>query len=119
MSAGWLGHHILFTALNDISFEVKKGEFFGIVGPNGSGKSTLLKILTGVLMPTEGSFAIDGRVTSLLELGTGFNPELTGRQNIITSGRLLGFEEAQTRDRMGEIIDFAELGEQIDLPIKY
>ncbi|HEX4794516.1 MAG TPA: ABC transporter ATP-binding protein [Humisphaera sp.] len=119
MSAGWLRYHTLFTALDDISFEVKKGEFFGIVGPNGSGKSTLLKILTGVLMPTGGSFTIDGRVTSLLELGTGFNPDLSGRQNIVNSGRLLGFDEAQTRDRMTGIIDFAELGDQIDLPIKY
>ncbi len=83
-----------FTALDDISFTVKKGEFFGIIGPNGSGKSTLLKILTGVLMPTTGSFTITGRVTSLLELGTGFNPELTGRANLINSGRLLGFEPA-------------------------
>jgi len=119
MSAGSLRYHTLFTALDDISFEVKKGEFFGIVGPNGSGKSTLLKILTGVLMPTQGSFTINGRVTSLLELGTGFNPELTGRQNIVNSGRLLGFDENQTRDRMPGIIDFAELGDQIDLPIKY
>jgi ABC-type polysaccharide/polyol phosphate transport system ATPase subunit len=119
LSFGTLRRHSLFTALDDISFDVRKGEFFGIVGPNGSGKSTLLKVLTSILMPTSGSFSISGRVTSLLELGTGFNPELSGRENLINSGRLLGFEVAQTRRRMDQIIDFAELGEQIDLPIKY
>src|SRR5947209_18186911 len=92
LTLGAAKRHTLFTALDNISFNVKRGEFFGIVGPNGSGKSTLLKILTGVLMPTAGSFQITGRVTSLLELGTGFSPELTGRENLINSGRLLGFE---------------------------
>src|SRR6478609_882525 len=82
-SFGALQRHTLFTALDDISFKVNRGEFFGIVGPNGSGKSTLLKILTGGLMPTAGDFQITGRVTSLLELGTGFSPELTGRENLI------------------------------------
>lgn len=119
MSGGLVQRHSNFTALEDISFDVRRSEFFGIVGPNGSGKSTLLKILTGVLSPTAGSFSITGRVTSLLELGTGFNPELTGRDNLINSGRLLGFEVSQTKQRMDQIIDFAELGEQIDLPIKY
>lgn len=119
MSLGGIKRHSLFTALDDISLTVRKGEFFGIVGPNGSGKSTLLKILTGVLMPTSGSYEITGRVTSLLELGTGFNPELTGRENLINSGRLLGFNERETLSRMDRIIDFAELGEQINLPIKY
>jgi lipopolysaccharide transport system ATP-binding protein len=119
LSLGGIRKHSLFTALDDISLSVRKGEFFGIVGPNGSGKSTLLKILTGVLMPTSGSYEITGRVTSLLELGTGFNPELTGRENLINSGRLLGFNERETLSRMDRIIDFAELGEQINLPIKY
>ena len=119
LSLGGIKKHSLFTALDDISLSVCKGEFFGIVGPNGSGKSTLLKILTGVLMPTSGSYEITGRVTSLLELGTGFNPELTGRENLINSGRLLGFNERETLSRMDRIIDFAELGEQINLPIKY
>ncbi len=119
LSLGGIKKHSLFTALDDISLSVRKGEFFGIVGPNGSGKSTLLKILTGVLMPTSGSYEITGRVTSLLELGTGFNPELTGRENLINSGRLLGFNERETLSRMDRIIDFAELGEQINLPIKY
>jgi ABC-type polysaccharide/polyol phosphate transport system ATPase subunit len=119
MSLGLLKRHRDFTALEDISFSVKKGEFFGIIGPNGSGKSTLLKILTGVLVPTAGDYKITGRVTSLLELGTGFNPELTGRDNLINSGRLLGFEPEQTLARLGEIIAFAELEDSVDVPIKY
>ena len=118
MSLGYRKLHTLFTALDDINFTVKKGEFFGIIGPNGSGKSTLLKILTGVLVPTSGSYSISGRVTSLLELGTGFNPELTGRENLINSGRLLGFESV-TRGKMQQIIDFAELEDSINVPIKY
>jgi ABC-type polysaccharide/polyol phosphate transport system ATPase subunit len=119
MSFGALHRHSLFTALEDISFTVKRGEFFGIVGPNGSGKSTLLKILTGVLMPTGGSYQIAGRVTSLLELGTGFSPELTGRENLINSGRLLGFEPAATLEKLDRIVAFAELEKSIDVPIKY
>lgn len=118
-SLGLLKRHTLFTALSDISFTVRRGEFFGVIGPNGSGKSTLLKLLTGVLVPSEGGFEINGRVTSLLELGTGFNPELTGRENLINSSRLSGFEVASTRSRIDEIIAFAELEEAIDSPIKY
>ena len=112
-------NHTLFTALDDINFTVKKGEFFGIVGPNGSGKSTLLKILTGVLLPSSGEFTISGRVTSLLELGTGFNPELTGRANLINSARLLGFDVGTTKQKLDQIIAFAELEDSIDVPIKY
>ncbi|MDB5331992.1 MAG: transporter related protein [Phycisphaerales bacterium] len=119
LTGGLLCRHTVFTALDDISFTVKKGEFFGIIGPNGSGKSTLLKILTGVLMPTQGGYQVAGRVTSLLELGTGFNPELSGRENLINSGRLLGFEPAETRSKLAEIVAFAELEDSIDVPIKY
>ncbi|MDB5304946.1 MAG: transporter related [Phycisphaerales bacterium] len=119
MTLGKLRRHTVFTALHDINFEVKKGEFFGIVGPNGSGKSTLLKILTGVLMPTTGSYKITGRVTSLLELGTGFNPEISGRENLINSGRLLGFEPEQTKQKLERIVAFAELEDSIDVPTKY
>jgi lipopolysaccharide transport system ATP-binding protein len=119
LSLGALHRHSVFTALDDLSFTIRRGEFFGIIGPNGSGKSTLLKILTGVLMPTAGQFDIRGRITSLLELGTGFNPELSGRANLINSGRLIGFEPAATRAKLGEIIDFAELADSIDVPIKY
>ncbi len=114
----WQRHHP-FVALDDISFEMRQGEFFGIVGPNGSGKSTLLKILTRVLWPTSGTFHIDGRVTSLLELGTGFNPELTGRENIVNSARLLGFTPEYIRGRMDDMIAFADIGHYIEQPIKY
>lgn len=119
VSGGLIRRHDVFTALDDISFTVREGEFFGIVGPNGAGKSTLLKILTGVLLPTRGSYRIDGRVTSLLELGMGFNPELTGRENIVNSARMLGFEESYIRQRAERMIAFAEVGDYIHQPIKY
>lgn len=118
-SLGMLRRHALFTALDDISFTVKKGEFFGIIGANGSGKSTLLKVLTGILVPSSGSYSVRGRITSLLELGTGFNPELSGRDNLINSGRLLGFEPGVVRGKLEQIVAFAELEESIDVPIKY
>ena len=101
--------HREFTALEDISFSMHQGDFFGVIGPNGSGKSTLLKILTEVMWPTSGSFRVEGRVTSLLELGTGFNPELTGRENMLNSSRLLGFSERYIRERMGAMIEFADI----------
>lgn len=119
LSFGRLVRHTLFTALDGISFEMRQGQFFGVIGPNGSGKSTLLKILTRVMYPTSGSFRVEGRVTSLLELGTGFNPELSGRQNIAKSARLLGFDEAYVAARQEAIISFADIRHYIDQPIKY
>lgn len=119
LTLGRSAHHTLFTALEDISFSMRPGEFFGIIGPNGSGKTTLLKILTRVMWPTSGQFRIDGRVTSLLELGTGFNPELTGRENIVNSARLLGFEEDYIRSRIDRMIGFADIADYIEQPIKY
>lgn len=119
MTFGLRQNHTDFTALSDVSFKVSAGEFLGIIGPNGSGKSTLLKILTGVLHRTSGSCHVDGRVTSLLELGTGFNAELSGRDNILNSGRLLNFGENYMRDRMDQIIAFSDLEEHIDVPVKY
>jgi len=119
LSGGLANRHAMFTALDDISFQVRNGEFFGIIGPNGSGKSTLLKILTGVMWPTSGTYTIHGRVTSLLELGTGFNPELTGRENILNSARLLGFTDEYVRSRLDAMIEFADIGRYIDQPIKY
>ncbi|MEI7579755.1 MAG: ABC transporter ATP-binding protein [bacterium] len=107
-----------FLALNDVSFEVKKGEFVGIIGRNGSGKSTLLKILSGVYEPTQGSIWTDGSIVPFLELGVGFNPELTGRENIILNGVILGMTKKYMEEKTEEIIDFAELREFIDLQVK-
>ncbi|MGA2937027.1 MAG: ABC transporter ATP-binding protein [Syntrophobacteraceae bacterium] len=107
-----------FWALKDISFEMRRGECLGVIGPNGAGKTTLLKILTGVLDPTAGVFQVRGKVLSLLELGTGFNVELTGRQNLINSACLLGFEGRLIEERMPQIESFAELGDFFDRPIK-
>jgi len=98
-----------FVALDNISFSVKKGEFFGIVGRNGSGKSTLLKILAGVYSPSKGSVTINGNLTPFIELGVGFNPELSGRNNVFLNGALLGFTRKQILEMYDEIVEFAEL----------
>ena len=110
--------HQDFWALHDISFDVRKGECLGIIGPNGSGKSTLLKILTRCLYPTTGTFSVQGNLLSLLELGTGFNAELTGRQNIYHSSQLLGFPEGYVKERIEDIEAFCEIGAFFDRPIK-
>jgi teichoic acid transport system ATP-binding protein len=107
-------HH----ALRDISFNVAKGESIGIIGRNGSGKSTLLKILSGVLTPTAGEVRVTGNVASLLELGAGFNPELTGRENIYFNGALIGCSKTQMHERIATIVAFADIGEFIDQPVK-
>ena len=106
------------TALDDVSFVVRRGECYGIVGTNGSGKSTLLKLITGTLVPSDGSVAVNGRVLALLELGGGINPELTGRQNVTLSAALLGFPNGYAASKMGEIETFAELGEFFDRPMR-
>ncbi len=105
-------------ALNQISFEVKKGETLGIIGTNGSGKSTFLKIITGVLNPTEGDVIIDGRISALLELGAGFNMEYTGIQNVYLNGMMMGFTNEEIDARLQEILDFADIGEFADQPVK-
>ncbi|MGH7335723.1 MAG: ABC transporter ATP-binding protein [Candidatus Rokuibacteriota bacterium] len=115
---GHLRRHQEFWALREVSFEVRRGESLGIIGVNGAGKSTLLKILSRALYPTAGTFEVRGRVLSLLELGTGFQPELTGRQNIFQSAQLLGFPADYVRDRLGAILDFAQIGEFIDRPVR-
>lgn len=107
-----------FWALRQIDIEVPDGRAIGIVGVNGAGKSTLLKILTGTIQPTTGSFEIQGRVSSLLELGTGFHPEFTGRQNLIFNGKLAGLSEAELAERIDPILAFAELGDFIDQPLR-
>jgi len=105
-------------ALRNISFEVKKGEFFGIVGRNGSGKSTLLKIIAGIYQPNKGSVAINGRLVPFIELGVGFNPELTGRENTYLNGALLGFSENEVDQKYSSIVDFAELDRFMDQKLK-
>ena len=107
-----------FWALRDLSFDVKKGEVLGIIGRNGAGKSTLLKILARVTYPTEGQANIRGRVGSLLEVGTGFHPELTGQENIYLNGAVLGMKKAEIQRKFDEIVDFAEIEQFLDTPVK-
>lgn len=111
-------YHKDFFALKDISFEVKKGETFGIIGKNGSGKSTLLKIITGVLSPSSGNVTVNGRVSSLLELGAGFNPELNGIENIYFYGTINGFSKEEMDSRLDSILAFADIGEFVFQPVK-
>jgi ABC-type polysaccharide/polyol phosphate transport system ATPase subunit len=108
-----------FTALNDISFEIKKGETVGIIGPNGSGKSTILKLIAGVMSPNAGTVTVHGNVSPLIELGAGFHPELTGRENIYLNGSILGLKRKEITQKLQSIIDFAELQEFIDQPVKH
>lgn len=110
-------HHD-FQALKNISFEIQRGECIGIIGKNGAGKSTLLKILTGVLIPTSGSIKVNGRIAALLELGSGFNPELSGLENIYFQGAIMGFKKNEMDMKLKEILEFAEVGEFIHQPVK-
>lgn len=107
-----------FWALDGVSFSVKKGEVVGIIGRNGSGKSTLLKVLSGILKPTKGSVTTVGTIAPMLELGSGFDPDLTGRENIFLNGAILGYGKDFLRGKFQEILNFSELGEFIDVPIR-
>ena len=107
-----------FWALKDLNFEIKKGDRVGIIGHNGAGKSTLLKLLSQITSPTEGDIKIKGRIASLLEVGTGFHPELTGRENIFMNGAILGMTHAEIDSKVDQIIEFSEIGEHIDTPVK-
>ncbi len=107
-----------FQAVKGVSFTVPKGEILGIIGKNGSGKSTMLKALAGIFSPDQGTIDLKGHTVSLLSIGVGFQKEVTGRENILLSGMLLGFSEEEIRAKMPEIIEFAELGRFIDMPVK-
>jgi ABC-type polysaccharide/polyol phosphate transport system ATPase subunit len=107
-----------FTALAGVSFEVPRGVTFGVIGENGSGKSTLLKLLAGITRPTRGSLTVDGRISALIELGAGFHPEISGRENVSINGIMLGLTRRQVEERFDEIVDFAELRPFIDAPVK-
>ena len=106
-------------ALRDISFAVERGRTLGIIGPNGSGKSTLLKLITRILEPTSGRVAVNGKVSALIELGAGFHPDLTGRENVFLNGSLLGMSRREMEEKFEEIVEFTELGRFIDMPLKH
>src|ERR1700677_24010 len=108
-----------FSALKNVSFELQQGEVLGIVGHNGAGKSTLLKILSRITEPTAGRVRLSGRVASLLEVGTGFHPELTGRENIFLNGAILGMKQREIRKKFDEIVAFAEVERFLDTPVKH
>ena len=107
-----------FTALDGVSFAVPQGSTFGVIGANGSGKSTLLKLMAGITRPTRGSLSVEGRVSALIELGAGFHPEISGRENVAINGIMLGLTRKEVEERFDDIVDFAELREFIDAPVK-
>ncbi|BDF71428.1 teichoic acid ABC transporter ATP-binding protein [Oscillospiraceae bacterium] len=107
-----------FTALEHVSFEVKKGETLGLIGRNGAGKSTMLKVISGILKPTEGSVKVSGNIVPMLELGSGFDFDLTGRENIFLNGAILGYSEKFIKAKYEEIVAFSELGQFIEMPIR-
>ncbi|WP_277657171.1 ABC transporter ATP-binding protein [Seleniivibrio woodruffii] len=111
-------YHKNFYALDNLSFEIKKGDTVGIIGKNGAGKSTLLKILTGVLTPSSGSVSVNGKVSSLLELGAGFNPQMTGIENVYLNGAIMGFSTEEMNAKIDEILSFADIGDFVYQPVK-
>ncbi|MBW2660368.1 MAG: ABC transporter ATP-binding protein, partial [Deltaproteobacteria bacterium] len=111
-------YHHDFYAINDVSFDIHTGESVAIIGKNGAGKSTLLKMITGVLTPTSGKLEVSGKIASLLELGAGFNPEMTGLENIYLNGTLMGFLKEEMDEKIDAILQFADIGEFINQPVK-
>ncbi|HPQ39469.1 MAG TPA: ATP-binding cassette domain-containing protein, partial [bacterium] len=107
-----------FWALRDFRLSIRAGETVGLIGSNGSGKSTALKLIAGILKPTSGTVMVDGRLSALIELGAGFHPEISGRENIFINGIMLGLTKQQIRDKFDEIVDFAELHDFIDNPVR-
>src|SRR5689334_11124660 len=107
-----------FPALKDVSFTVAKGSTFGVIGRNGSGKSTALKLVAGITKPSAGTVRVDGRISALIELGAGFHPEISGRENVFINGIMLGLSKREVEQRFDDIVDFAELREFIDAPVK-
>lgn len=107
-----------FTALHNVSFQIEKGETLGLIGRNGAGKSTMLKVISGILKPTEGKVLCNGNIVPMLELGSGFDMDLSGRENIFLNGAILGYDEPFLKEKLDEIIQFAELDEFIDIPIR-
>ena len=118
MSISHKNYHRDFYALNQLSFHVKKGETVGIIGTNGSGKSTILKIITGVLTPTTGEVAVDGKISALLELGAGFNMDYTGIENIYMNGTMMGYTKKEMDAKLQDILEFAEIGDFVYQPVK-
>lgn len=107
-----------FWALNDVSFEIEKGEVVGLIGSNGAGKSTLLKVVSGVMKPTKGKVEVKGVISPMIELGAGFDPELTARENIYLNGAILGYSKEFLNEKFDEIVDFSELKDFLDVPVK-
>ena len=119
MVAGWRRNYFTeFSALHNTSFEIKRGEAVGIIGRNGGGKSTLLQIIAGTLYPSSGTAEVRGRIAALLELGSGFNPEFSGRENVYLNGKILGLSKQEIDDRFNDIVDFSEIADFIDRPVK-
>jgi len=118
LTLGKMRFHKEYTALQNVSFEIKKGETIGIIGRNGSGKSTLLQLICGILKPTSGEIQVNGRVSALLELGAGFNPEFTGRENVYFQGTIMGIPKEEMENRFDDIAAFADIGEFIDQPVR-
>jgi ABC-type polysaccharide/polyol phosphate transport system ATPase subunit len=119
MIAGWRRNYFTeFSALHNASFEIMRGEAVGIIGRNGSGKSTLLQIIAGTLYPSSGTAEVRGRIAALLELGSGFNPEFSGRENVYLNGKILGLSRQEIDDRFNDIVDFSEIADFIDRPVK-